>query len=132
MSAAIIHFVSLENNKMFLHVSEKTEWSDIRAECLEFAFCQENAPIKVVYSANLSDCCNNKGGAVASDLPDSVQDRLASDLPDSVQDRLARDLPDSVQKGLEDIIRKFQDMFGDEDVSWTTTPTPPEYQQPKT
>ena len=50
-----MHFVSLENNKMFLLVSTLTRWEDVDQECRHHVFCQENVPQKVVFSTVIGE-----------------------------------------------------------------------------
>ena len=45
----LLHFVSLENNKMFLHISQSTTWTDILGECMLYTYCQEHLPQQVVF-----------------------------------------------------------------------------------
>ena len=84
-----LHFVSLENNKMFLLVADDDSVEDavILEECRRlYLYCQENEPQKIVYSMPLTD---------------------AND--------------DAAKAEVEETVRLFQNMFGEDDVSWGAT-----------
>lgn len=51
-----LHFVSLEHNKMFLHMAEeKTPWSDIVQQIAVHKYCRDHVPQRVVFSMPLDD-----------------------------------------------------------------------------
>ena len=50
----LLHFVSLEHNKMYLHVTESTAWSDVLDEISYLDYCQQHLPERIVFSMSLT------------------------------------------------------------------------------
>jgi len=50
----LLHFVSLEHNKMYLHVTASTAWSDVLDEISHHDFCQQHLPERIVFSMSLT------------------------------------------------------------------------------
>jgi hypothetical protein len=50
----LLHFVSLEHNKMYLHVTDSTAWSDVLDEISYLDFCQQHLPERIVFSMSLT------------------------------------------------------------------------------
>ena len=81
----IMHFVSLENNKMFLLVTDHTANDTVILDMCQrtYPYCQANAPRKIVFSMRLTD-----------------------------------ENDDAEKAEIEETVRLFQDMFGEDEVSY--------------
>jgi hypothetical protein len=51
----LLHFVSLEHNKMFLHMTISTEWTDIVQECRDYEYCRQHLPLRSLFSMTLHE-----------------------------------------------------------------------------
>ena len=90
----LLHFVSLEHNKMFLHTTTSKQWSDVLQECLDYEYCQLHLPQKIVFSMLLNQ-------------------QPSSEI-ESDNNNLQLD-PTAVIQQVDEILLLFRDLFGKED-----------------
>jgi hypothetical protein len=51
-----LHFVGLEHNKMFLHMTtSETQWPDIVQQLMVYKYCRDNLPQRIVFSMPLNE-----------------------------------------------------------------------------
>jgi|LauGreStaDraftv2_3_1035109.scaffolds.fasta_scaffold09652_2 hypothetical protein len=95
----LLHFVSLRDNKMFLHMSVNTKWEDILEECLHFQYCKKYAPERIVLTLPLRQPSNLLQGYDVVTAPAILTE---DDYKKMVEE-------------VDEIVLQFQDLFGKHD-----------------
>lgn len=109
----LLHFVSLRDNKMFLHMSVNTKWEDILEECLHFQYCKKYAPERIVLTLPLrqSQLCPPVF-RIAEGQPSNLLQGYDVVTAPAI---LTEDDYKKMVEEVDEIVLQFQDLFGKHD-----------------